>query len=82
MTAPLSTAFTMSYTVKAAMDAVVSASISTPVGPVVLALATMRKAFRSVHRRATDTTHTVISNTTEGAWPITTLVEDHLRARP
>jgi CubicO group peptidase (beta-lactamase class C family) len=27
-------------------------------------------SFRSVHRRATDTTWTVISNTSEGAWPV------------
>ena len=36
-------------------------------------------SFRSIHRRATGTTHTVISNTTDGAWPITELIEDHIR---
>jgi len=27
-------------------------------------------SFRSVHDPATDTTHTVIANTSEGAWPL------------
>ena len=35
-------------------------------------------SFRSVHDPETDLTSTVISNTTEGTWPITTLVEDTL----
>jgi CubicO group peptidase (beta-lactamase class C family) len=33
-------------------------------------------SFRSVHDPASTTTHTVISNTSEGAWPITTLLDE------
>jgi len=28
-------------------------------------------SFRSVHRPSTGTTHTVVSNTSTGAWPLT-----------
>ena len=35
-------------------------------------------SFRSVHDPENNLTSTVISNTTEGTWPITTLVEDTL----
>jgi CubicO group peptidase (beta-lactamase class C family) len=35
-------------------------------------------SFRSVHDPASATTHTVISNTSEGAWPITRLLDDRL----
>jgi CubicO group peptidase (beta-lactamase class C family) len=35
-------------------------------------------SFRSVHDPASTTTHTVISNTSEGAWPITLLLDDLL----
>ena len=35
-------------------------------------------SFRSVHDPATITTHTVISNTTEGSWPIEELFDERL----
>jgi len=35
-------------------------------------------SFRSVHDPATSTTHTVISNTTEGSWPIEELFDERL----
>jgi CubicO group peptidase (beta-lactamase class C family) len=35
-------------------------------------------SFRSVHDPASTTTHTVISNTSDGAWPITRLLEERL----
>src|SRR4029450_5858093 len=35
-------------------------------------------SFRSVHDPATNTTHTVISNTTEGSWPIEKLLDERL----
>jgi CubicO group peptidase (beta-lactamase class C family) len=35
-------------------------------------------SFRSVHDPATTTTHTVISNTSEGAWPITRVLDERL----
>jgi CubicO group peptidase (beta-lactamase class C family) len=35
-------------------------------------------SFRSVHDPATTTTHTVISNTSEGAWPITRELDERL----
>jgi len=35
-------------------------------------------SFRSVHDPRSRTTHTVISNTSEGAWPITTLLDDRI----
>jgi CubicO group peptidase (beta-lactamase class C family) len=35
-------------------------------------------SFRSVHDPASATTHTVISNTSEGAWPITRLLDERL----
>ena len=35
-------------------------------------------SFRSVHDPATATTYTVISNTSEGAWPITRLLDERL----
>jgi len=35
-------------------------------------------SFRSVHNPASSTTHTVISNTAEGAWPITGLLDERL----
>lgn len=35
-------------------------------------------SFRSVHDPATDTTHTVISNTTEGAWPLARYLDERL----
>jgi len=35
-------------------------------------------SFRSVHDPVSTTTHTVISNTTDGAWPITGLLEERL----
>jgi CubicO group peptidase (beta-lactamase class C family) len=37
-------------------------------------------SFRSVHRPTTGTTHTVISNTTDGAWPVSRLLLDQLRS--
>jgi CubicO group peptidase (beta-lactamase class C family) len=39
-------------------------------------------SFRSVHDPRSDTTHTVISNTTEGAWPIARALEDQTRSSP
>jgi hypothetical protein len=39
-------------------------------------------SFRSVHDPGSDTTHTVISNTTDGAWPIARVLEDQTRSRP
>jgi len=35
-------------------------------------------SFRSVHHPSSATTHTVISNTSEGAWPITRLLDERL----
>ncbi|MEO8477714.1 MAG: serine hydrolase domain-containing protein [Actinomycetota bacterium] len=35
-------------------------------------------SFRSVHDPATTTTHTVISNTSDGAWPILRFLDDRL----
>jgi hypothetical protein len=35
-------------------------------------------SFRSVHDPASTVTHTVISNTSEGAWPITELLDERL----
>jgi len=35
-------------------------------------------SFRSTHDPASSTTHTVISNTTDGAWPITGLLDERL----
>jgi CubicO group peptidase (beta-lactamase class C family) len=35
-------------------------------------------SFRSVHDPATGTTHTVISNTSEGTWPIETLLDERM----
>jgi CubicO group peptidase (beta-lactamase class C family) len=35
-------------------------------------------SFTSVHERARSTTATVISNTTEGAWPIARVLDEHL----
>jgi hypothetical protein len=35
-------------------------------------------SFRSVHDPETEITHTVVSNTPEGAWPITNLLDDAL----
>jgi CubicO group peptidase (beta-lactamase class C family) len=35
-------------------------------------------AFRSVHDPSSTTTHTVISNTTDGAWPITRFLDERL----
>ena len=35
-------------------------------------------SFRSVHDPGSATTHTVISNTTDGAWPITRFLDHHL----
>ena len=35
-------------------------------------------SFRSVHDPASDLTHTVILNTSEGAWPITSLLDERL----
>lgn len=37
-------------------------------------------SFRSVHDRRTDVTWTVISNTSEGAWPVARVVGEHLAA--
>jgi CubicO group peptidase (beta-lactamase class C family) len=37
-------------------------------------------SFRSVHDPARDLTHTVISNSTDGAWPVTRLLEQRLSA--
>jgi CubicO group peptidase (beta-lactamase class C family) len=39
-------------------------------------------SFRSVHDPRAETTHTVISNTTDGAWPIARAFEDQMRSRP
>ena len=38
-------------------------------------------SFRSVHDPVSATTHTVISNTSEGAWPITGLLDDLVTTR-
>jgi CubicO group peptidase (beta-lactamase class C family) len=35
-------------------------------------------SFRSMHHLAAGVTHTVISNTSEGAWPMTKLLEQHV----
>jgi hypothetical protein len=35
-------------------------------------------SFRSVHDPGSMTTHTVISNTSEGAWPLTNLLDELL----
>jgi hypothetical protein len=35
-------------------------------------------SFRSVHDPLSGVTHTVISNTSDGAWPITRYLDDHL----
>jgi hypothetical protein len=35
-------------------------------------------SFRSVHDPGSRTTHTVISNTSEGAWPVTNLLDERL----
>ena len=35
-------------------------------------------SFRSVHDPRSDLTHTVISNTTDGAWPVTRLLAERL----
>ena len=35
-------------------------------------------SFRSVHDPASTTTHTVISNTSDGAWPVTDLLDERL----
>src|SRR5918993_189486 len=37
-------------------------------------------SFRSVHDRRTDVTWTVISNTSEGAWPVARILGEHLAA--
>jgi hypothetical protein len=37
-------------------------------------------SFRSVHDPAANTTHTVISNSSDGAWPITRRLDDLLAA--
>ncbi len=37
-------------------------------------------SFRSVHDRRTDVTWTVISNTSEGAWPVAKVLGEHLAA--
>lgn len=48
-----------------------------PAGPqVVLEGADAGVSFRSVHDPTTDTTHTVVSNTSGGAWPIATALID------
>lgn len=38
-------------------------------------------SFRSMHDPTTKATYTVISNSSEGAWPIASLFEDHLAVR-
>jgi hypothetical protein len=35
-------------------------------------------SFRSVHDSVSRLTHTVIANTSEGAWPLTKALEAHL----
>jgi hypothetical protein len=35
-------------------------------------------SFRSVHDPGADVTHTVCSNTTDGAWPVTRLLDRRL----
>jgi hypothetical protein len=35
-------------------------------------------SFRSVHDPTSAATHTVISNTSDGAWPITRLLDEQL----
>jgi hypothetical protein len=35
-------------------------------------------SFRSVHDPATGTTHTVISNSSRGAWPVSALLDELL----
>ena len=37
-------------------------------------------SFRSMHDPVTTSTYTVISNTSEGAWPIVELLEERLRS--
>ena len=37
-------------------------------------------SFRSVHDPASAITYTVISNTSEGAWPIVELLEERLES--
>jgi hypothetical protein len=37
-------------------------------------------SFRSVHDPRSDLTHTVISNTTDGAWPLARLLAESLGA--
>jgi CubicO group peptidase (beta-lactamase class C family) len=39
-------------------------------------------SFRSVHDRRHDLTWTVVSNTSEGAWPVARAIADHLAGRP
>jgi CubicO group peptidase (beta-lactamase class C family) len=39
-------------------------------------------SFRSVHDPASTTTHTVISNTSDGAWPMTRLLDERVRRSP
>jgi len=39
-------------------------------------------SFRSVHDPTTGITHTVIGNTSDGAWPITQVLEEHLSGGP
>ena len=39
-------------------------------------------SFRSVHDPARRITHTVVSNTTDGAWPIARLLRDRLTGTP
>ncbi len=35
-------------------------------------------SFRSVHDPRSDVTHTVVSNTSDGAWPVTALLAERL----
>ena len=39
-------------------------------------------SFRSVHDPATEITHTVVSNTSEGAWPVSELLDETWPAAP
>jgi CubicO group peptidase (beta-lactamase class C family) len=47
-----------------------------PTGPAVILIGSdPGVSFRSVHDPATDSTHTVISNSSRGAWPVTALLD-------
>ena len=56
-----------------------SASGCTQSGPAVILIGyDAGVSFRSVHDPETGTTHTVISNSSDGTWPVTALLDDLL----